>query len=217
MSTLSRSAALVYTLLVVELLFLLTAAPGLALLLLLDRSASNVPLFALCAVPLAPAASAAVYALRRRRSDLADLRPLADFLRGYRLNVAAVVKLWVPALTVLSVLAVTLTNRAAAGIPAWWSTLLLLLAAVVLLWSANALVIASLFVFRTADIAKLAWYFLVRRPGVALGTAGILLTAGAITVLASEAVALLPASLLIAGLVLVSRPMCAEIEERFLL
>ncbi|MER7282228.1 hypothetical protein ABT369_48145 [Dactylosporangium sp. NPDC000244] len=216
MSTLFRCAALIYTLLAVELLFLLTAAPGLALLLLLDRSASNVPLFALCAVPLAPAASAAVYAFRRRKSDLADLRPLLDFMRGYRLNVVAVLRIWLPALGLLAVLGVSLTHRGAAGIPAWWSALLVALGAAVVLWSVNAVVIASLFVFRTADIAKLAAYFLARRPGVALGTAGILLTAGAITVLASEAVALLPASLLIAGLVLVSRPMCAEIEERFL-
>ena len=49
-------------------------APGLVVLLLLDRDGSNVPLFAVCAVPLGPAVSAAVYALHRRHSDLADLR-----------------------------------------------------------------------------------------------------------------------------------------------
>jgi hypothetical protein len=215
MSAFARASALIYTLLVVELLFLLTAAPGLVVLVLLDRDGSNAPLFALCALPLGPAASAAVYALRRRRSDLADLHPFADFLRGYRLNAIGVLKLWVPALAVLAILAVPLVHRAAAGIPAWWSALLLVLAAVVVLWSANALVIASLFVFRTADTARLAAYFLGHRPGVALGTAGLLLTGGAITVLASEAVALLPASLLIGGLLLVARPMCAEIEQRF--
>ncbi|WP_426503316.1 hypothetical protein ACPPVO_37575 [Dactylosporangium sp. McL0621] len=215
MSTLFRASALIYTLLVVEFLFLLVAAPGFVVLLLLARDSSNVPLFALCAIPFGPAASAAVYALHRRRSDLADLHPAAAFWRGYRLNALGVLRIWLPALAVLAVLAVSLVHRAAAGVPAWWSVLLLVLAAVVVLWSANALVISSLFVFRTADIARLAAYFLAHRPGVALGTAGVLLTAGAITVFASEAVALLPASLLIGGLLLVARPMCAEIEKRF--
>ncbi|GAA3454785.1 hypothetical protein [Dactylosporangium matsuzakiense] len=214
--TLSRGSALVYTLLVVEGLFLLTAAPGFALLLLLDRDGSNVALFALCAVPLGPAVSAAVYALHRRRSDLADLHPAAAFWRGYRLNAVGVLKVWLPTVALLAVLAVSLVNRAASGVPLWWSALLLVIGAAVVLWSVNALVIASLYVFRTGDVARLAAYFLGHRPGVALGSAGLLLTAGAITVLASEAVALLPASLLVGGLLLVARPMCAEIERRFI-
>jgi hypothetical protein len=216
MNVLFRASALVYTLLVVEALFLLTTAPGLVVLILLDRDTSNVPLFALCAVPLGPAVSAAVYALHRRSADLADLHPATAFWRGYRLNALPALKLWLPGLAVLTAVGVSLGNRAAAGVPAWWSGLLLALAAVVLLWSANALVIASLYVFRTGDIAKLAGYFLVHRPGVALGTAGLLLTGAAITILASEAVALLPAALLLAGLLLATRPMCADIEKRFL-
>ena len=48
----SRAAALVYALLVVELLFLVTTAPGLVLLVLLDRHPSNIPLAAACALPL---------------------------------------------------------------------------------------------------------------------------------------------------------------------
>ena len=41
---LSRVAARVYSLIVVELLLLLTTVPGLVLLVLLDRDASNLPL-----------------------------------------------------------------------------------------------------------------------------------------------------------------------------
>ncbi|MFG3300376.1 hypothetical protein [Micromonospora chersina] len=72
---LSRAAALVHTLLVVELLLVLTTAPGLVALALLDRDVSNLPLVALCAVPLGPALSAAVYALHHQRPDLTDLHP----------------------------------------------------------------------------------------------------------------------------------------------
>ncbi|MFI5908577.1 hypothetical protein [Dactylosporangium sp. NPDC051541] len=213
--TLSRASAFVYTLVVVELLVLLTAAPGLVVLLLLDRDASNVPLYALCAVPLGPAVSAAVYALHRRSSDLADLHPAAVFWRGYRLNAVGVLKVWLPTLGFLAVLATSVVHRSVSGVPVWWSVLLLIIGAAVVLWSVNAIVIASLFVFRTVDIARLAAYFLGHRPGVALGSAGLLLTAGALTVFTSEAVALLPASVLIGGLLLVARPMRAEIEQRF--
>ena len=72
---LARASALVYTLLVTEGLFLLTTVPGLVPLLLLDHDASNLPLDALCLLPVGPAASAALFALHRRQSDLADLQP----------------------------------------------------------------------------------------------------------------------------------------------
>ncbi|WP_433043029.1 hypothetical protein [Dactylosporangium sp. CS-033363] len=215
MTTLARFSALVYTLFVVEVLFVVAAAPGLVVLLLLAPDGRNVPLFVLCAVPLGPAASAAVYAVHRRGSDLADLHPARTFLRGYRLNVLGVLRVWLPALVVLAVLFVSLVNRTAAGVPGWWFWLLVVLASVILLWSVNAVVISSLYVFRASDVARLAAYFLAHRPGVALGTAGLLLSAGAITVLASEAFVLLPASLFIAALLLVCRPMCADIERRF--
>ena len=60
---LSRAAALVYTLIVVELLLLATTLPGLVPLVLLARDVSNAPLAALCLLPLGPALSAALYAL----------------------------------------------------------------------------------------------------------------------------------------------------------
>ena len=67
---LSRAAANVYTVLVVGLFLVLTTLPGLVPLALLDRDVSNLPLVALCAVPLGPALSAAVYALYHRRDDI---------------------------------------------------------------------------------------------------------------------------------------------------
>jgi hypothetical protein len=212
---LARAAALVYTLLVVEALLALAVAPGLVVLVLLDRGPSNVVLFAACALPVGPAVSAAVYALRRSRLDLTDLHPAAAFGRGYRLNAGPSLRIWAPVLAVLTLVATSLANRSAAGVPGWWLVMLVVLAAALMLAAANALVIASLFVFRTVDVARLAVYFLMRRPGVALGNAGLLLAAGAVTLLLSEAVALLFAAVFAAGLLAVGRPMIAEIEERF--
>jgi uncharacterized membrane protein YesL len=212
---LSRATALVYTLLVVELLFLLATAPGLVLVVLLDRDASNLPLVAVAALPAGPALSAAVYALRRRGRDLADLAPAAAFLRGYRMNLRGVLAIWLPWAAWTTVLAVNLAYHRSAGVPGWWATALVVLALLATLWLANALVITSLYAFRARDVARLAGYFLIRTPGATLGNAGLLILATVITVSASEAVLALLGSLFAAALLRTCAPMLPEIEGRF--
>jgi hypothetical protein len=191
---LARAAALVYTLLVVEFLLLVTIAPGLAALMLLDRDASNLPLAAACAVPAGPALSAALYALHHRRLDLADLHPAAAFWRGYRLNARSALRVFVPWLGLLTVVAMTLAHRGAAGIPGWWQVLLVIIAVAATLWMANALVITSLFTFRAVDVARLAGYFLGRTPMATLGNACLLILAAGLTLAATEAALTLLAS-----------------------
>ncbi|KAB8172875.1 hypothetical protein [Microbispora catharanthi] len=212
---LSRASALVYTLLVVELLVLVTTVPGLIGLVLLDRAAANVPLAAACALPAGPALSAALYALHHRRLDLTDLHPSTAFWRGYRMNVRGVVKLWVPLLAWLTVLGSTLANFGAAGVPGWWAILLVLIALAAALWGANALVITSLFAFRARDVARLAAYFLFSSPRVALADACLLVVAAGVTLVASEAALTLLASVFAAALLLNSRPLIAEVTEKF--
>jgi hypothetical protein len=212
---LARAAALVHTLLVVQVCTLVTAAPAVVIPVLLARDATNVPLFALAAVPLGPALSAAVYALHHRGRDLTDLSPARTFWRGYRLNARAVLRLWLPWLAWAAVAGVSLAHPDGSGVPPWWRTALLTLAAVSLLWQANALVITSLYEFRARDTARLAAWFLLRTPRVTLGTAGLALAAGAVVVWRSEAVLALLAAGFVAALLSVSGPMRAEIEERF--
>jgi uncharacterized membrane protein YesL len=212
---LARAAALIHTLLVVQVLFLLTGAPGLVVLVLLDREPGNIPLVAACAAPVGPAASAALYALRRRGHDLTELTPTRDFLRGYRMNAAATLKLWLPWLAWSAVLGINLAHPQQSGVPPWWRTALVALAVTAALWQVNALVITSLFAFRARDTARLAAYFLLRRPRVTLGAAGTGVLAGAVIVLTSEAVLALVAVVFLAFLLHACRPMCAEIEERF--
>lgn len=212
---LARAAALVYTLLVVEVLLLAAALPGLVPLLLLDRDASNIPLAAACALPLGPALSAALYALQHRRKDLADLRPAAAFWRGYRANLAGALGVWVPWLAWVTIVAINLTHLGAAGVPRWWAVLLALVAALATLAAANALVITSLFAFRAADVARLAVAFLARTPGVALGSACLLIVAAGVTVLTSEAVLALLGSVFAAALLRTCRPMVDAIRREF--
>ncbi|WP_433496366.1 DUF624 domain-containing protein [Sphaerimonospora sp. CA-214678] len=213
---LSRASALVYTLLVVEILFLATTVPGLAGLVLLARDAANVPLAALCLLPVAPALSAALYAVHRRRLDLTDLHPARAFWRGYRMNFRGVVKIWIPLLAWLTLLGSTLANFAAAGVPGWWAVLLVILALAATLWGANALVITSLFEFRSRDVGRLAAYFLLCSPRITLGNACLVIVAAGVTLVVTEAGLALLASVFVSALLLNGRPMVAEVTERFI-
>lgn len=213
---LSRVSATVYTLVVVELLFLLTVLPGLVVLVLLGRTASNLPLVAACALPAGPALSAAVFALRQRRGDLADLHPGKAFWRGYRLNALPVLRVWVPWLAVLTVIAVSLAHLEAADIPGWWRVLLVLVATAATVWMLNAVVIISLFAFRTIDVARLAVYFLFRTPRTSLGVLCLVVVTVGLTALATELAVVLLGSVLALLLLLAARPMIDRIHADFI-
>ncbi|GAA0370885.1 DUF624 domain-containing protein [Microbispora corallina] len=212
---LSRASALAYTLLVVEFLVLATTAPGLIGLVLLDHDTANLPLAAACTLPAGPALSAALYAVHHRRLDLTDLHPATAFRRGYRMNVRGVMKLWLPSLAWLTVIGSTLVNFGAAGVPGWWAILLVLIALATAVWGANALVITSLFAFRARDVARLAAYFLFSSPRVTMGNALLLIAAAGLTLVATEAAPALLASMFAAALLLNSRPLIAEVTQRF--
>ncbi|HKT02076.1 MAG TPA: YesL family protein [Rugosimonospora sp.] len=212
---LARVAARVYALVVVELLVLVAVAAGGVPLLFLARDTSNVPLVALCLVPVGPAVSAALYALHHHRGDLTDLRPARAFWRGYRMNLWGVLRLWVPWLAALAVIGVSLANLPAAGVPRWWVVPLALVALAAVLWMGNALVIASLFAFRTRDMARLGWYFLARRPGVALGNACLLVVAAGITLVSSELVLALLGSVFTLALRHNARVLIADVTREF--
>ncbi|MGC4759427.1 DUF624 domain-containing protein [Micromonospora trifolii] len=212
---LSRFTSRVYILIVVQLLLLLTTVPALLPLLVLGRDPSNLPLAALLLVPVGPAISAALYALRHQRTDLTDLHPAALFWRGYRANALGVLRVWVPTLLWLTVLAVNLAYRAAVGLSSWWAVPLVLIGVGVTLCAANALVITSLFDFRTRDVLRLAVHFLLRTPGVAVGNALLLAAAAGITAVFSEAVLMLLASIAVLAYLRVSDPMIHLIRKEF--
>ncbi|MFF5983297.1 hypothetical protein ACFY78_31070 [Streptomyces olindensis] len=213
--TLSRASALVHTVLTVEALLLLTASPGLAGLLLLGPDLANLPLAALCLLPLGPALSAALYALHHRSRDLTELRPARAFLRGWRLNALPALKLWTPLLAWLTVIAFTLTHFAATGLPGWWAVLLAAIGAGSLLWGAHALVLTSLFAFRARDTARLAGYFLLRHGRATLAAASLLVLTAALTALLTEALPALLAAPLLLSLLHGSRSVITETQEEF--
>lgn len=211
---LGRVTGAVYWYLVVTLLLNLAAAPGLVALFLLDRSVSNAPLAALCFLPVGPALSAALFALRDR-PEAEDMTPARSFWRGYRLNAVDIVRLWAPALLVLAVIAMTLGNLAAVDVPAGYGTVLVVIGAIVALWATHTLVIASFFTFRARDVARLGAHYLLRLPLVTLGTASLLtLAVGVVYVTFDVVLAMLGG--VWAGLLLRNdRLLLRDVRERF--
>ncbi|MFF0161226.1 hypothetical protein ACFYRY_27355 [Streptomyces sp. NPDC005263] len=212
---LSRAAALIHTLVTVEALLLGAAAPGLAGLLVVGTDPANLPLAAVCLLPLGPALSAALYALHHRDRDLTDLHPARTYRRGWRLNALPALKLWTPLLAWLTVIAFTLTHFSATGLPRWWAVLLAVIGVGSLLWGAHALVLTSLFAFRARDTARLAGYFLIRRGRATLGAASLLVLTSALTVLLTEALPALVAAPLLLSLLHSSRSVIVETQEDF--
>ncbi len=191
---LPRWSAVVYWFVVVEGMLLLTSAPGLVLLALLDRDASNLPLVALACVPFGPSVAAALFAWRVFGRDR-DLSPARHFWRGYRLDVLDVLRWWVPTLGVLGIVAVNLTHLGVAGIPPVLGVALGAVAVLVVLWSGHALVLSALFSFRTRDVARLGAYFVAGKPLVTLGFVSVLVLTGALAYVSDWLLVLLAAPL----------------------
>ncbi|WP_329537034.1 hypothetical protein OG568_51680 (plasmid) [Streptomyces sp. NBC_01450] len=212
---LSHAAALVHTLVTVEAMLLAAASPGLAALLLLGPDPANLPLAAVCLLPLGPALSAALYALHHRGRDLTDLHPARAYWRGWRLNALPALRLWTPLLAWLTLIAFSLTHFGASGLPGWWAGLLAVIGLVSLLWGAHVLLLTSLFAFRTIDTARLAAYFLLRHGRTTLGVASLLVLAGGLTALSTEALPALLAAPLLLSLLHSGRPVITETQEDF--
>jgi hypothetical protein len=211
---LGRVTAVVYWYLMVEALLVVAVLPGALGSLFLERTPGNAPLFALCLVPVGPAVSAALFALRdRTRAE--GLTPASSFWRGYRLNWADALKVWVPALVAGVVLLLGLANVGAGGVPGWFAGVLVVVGAGLALWVVNALVIVSFFGFRTRDAARLAAHFLGARPLVTLGSLSLLVLAAGIVALTTEALFGLLAAVWLALVLRNAGPLLTEVEEQF--
>jgi hypothetical protein len=209
-----RASAVVYWLLVTELCFLLAALPGLVGILLLERSASNIPLYALCLVPLAPAFSAAISSLEYRpRAD--DLSVWRRFWVSYARNLFDVLLIWVPALLFATVLGITIAFGAASGVDGFFVGAAVVFLVVLAVWTSHGIVIASLFRFRARDRARLALYYLAAKPLVSLGALSYLVLAAALIAFTSDVVAALAAVLFAAVALVNAKAMILDIRERF--
>ena len=183
---LGRVTGAVYWFLIVEAAFLSAALPGFVGIVLLDRSPSNIPLYALSLVPVAPAFSAAMSTIAARTREFGDLSVWPRYWRSWVANVKDVLVVWVPALVVATILGMNIAFGGAAGVDGFFLVASAVLLVAVALWSAHAVVIASFFRFRARDTARLALFYLVAKPLVTLGALGYLLIAAALVAFTSD-------------------------------
>jgi uncharacterized membrane protein YesL len=195
-------------------LSVLTSLPGLVAALLLEPTSANIPVLAVCLVPLAPALSATLFAWRSKARTL-GASPWSAFWKGYRLSWADSLRVAVPALLVLGALAWTVLNIDAAGVFPGYAWLLLAIGAGVLLIAVQALVISTFFSFRSRDVWRLAVYFVFRRPLVTLAVAALLICVLGVVWLTNEAVAVLTTAVVAAVLLRYEQPVLTDIEGRF--
>lgn len=211
---LSRGAAAVYRLLVLEVLLVVTTLPTALLLVLLRRDAANLPLVALALVPVGPAVVAGLAAVRAWEAD-PDLQPARAFWRAYRRDARGTLGWWVPLLAVLAVLAV---NAAYADVVPGGPALRpvgLALAALLLVLGAHLAVLQARFTFRVRDAVRIALAEMVPQWRFSLGVLCLLLVGATVTVLAFDVVTALLAWAAVLLLHLMARPLVTEVTERF--
>ncbi|GMA33260.1 GH39 family glycosyl hydrolase [Litorihabitans aurantiacus] len=211
---LSRVAAVVYRHVTLTALIALTTLPGAALAFALHRDASNIPLYVLALVPLAPALSAGLYAQRSWERD-DDQRPALPFWRGYRRNLGDVLRWWLPVLAVGTVLAVNLAGARAVPGGAALVPLTLVLLVVLVLVCAHLLVITSVLRFRTRDAVRIALGGLARHWRFAVAVLCLLLVAAALVATTWDAALVLASGVLLAMLRPFTRPVVDDVTERF--
>ena len=211
---LSRAAAVVYRMLVLEVQLLLATLPTVGAVLLLDRDPSNLPLFVLALLPVAPALVAGVSAVRAA-SRSGDLAPGRYFFRAYRRDLGATLVWAVPVSLVLAMLTFNLIHLDAVDGGAAMRPFVLFLASLVIVWAGHMLILTAGFRFRTRDAARIALTQIVPRWGYSLGVLSLVLVAAFVVLIASEVMLLLFLWAVVGLLALMARPVFHHVTKRF--
>jgi uncharacterized membrane protein YesL len=211
---LSRGAAAVYRMLVLEALLVLTTLPTAVLVVLLDRSAANLPLFAAALLPVGPAVVAGLAAARAWEVD-PDLSPARGFWRAYRRDALGTLAWWAPLLAVLAVLAVNAAHAELVPGGAALRPAVLVLAALLVVVGGHLAVLQARFAFRLRDAVRVALAEVVPQWRFSLGVLSLLLVGAAVTVLAFDVVTVLLAWAGVLLLHAMARPLVADVTERF--
>lgn len=176
---LGRASEAIYWYLILTVLLAVASLPTALLAVFLLGSASNLPYFVLACVFVGPALSAGLYSVRARyTAQDDDLGPARAFWRGYALNWRDVLRLWVPSILVLAVLAFSLVFGDEAGIGTIYRAVLVVIGAVVLVWALHAVAISTFFSFRARDVARLAAYHATMMWRTTFGVVALLVIAG---------------------------------------
>ena len=211
---LARGAAFVYRVLVLEGQLLLATLPTGIAVILLGRDPSNLPLFVLALLPIAPALVAGVAATRASVSD-PDLAPGRHFFRAYRRDLLPTLRWAVPATVILAVLTFNLSHLDAIEGGGVLRPAILLIVALVLVWGGHMTVLTASFTFRTRDAARIALAQLLPRWGFSLGILSLLVISCFLIITLSELVLLLLLWAAVVLLELMARPVVDDVTARF--
>lgn len=204
---------LVYRCLIAEAAFLVAAAPGFVGIIMLERTPSNIPLYALCALPVLLAFAATIVALAP--ADDGTLTAWRRFWTTWWRNLPDLLRLLVPALVAAAVLGLNVAFGPAAGIPPVFTVASVVLLVALAAWVVLAIVIANRFDFRTRDVARLAVSFLGARPLSTFGVLALLVLAAAVIGFGSDWVLALLGVFFAAFAAVVTRPVVDDVRERF--
>lgn len=211
---LSRAAAVIYRHLILELVLIATCLPTLVAVMLLGQQRANLPLHVLALLPVAPAMSAALSAIRAW-SGKPDLSPARPFWSAYRRDFIEVCKWWAPLLLVAALLVFNLDHLGMVPGGTVVAPLLVVLLVVLVVVGGHLLIITSALSFRTRDAVRIALGQVVVHWRVTTGILALLVIAAAVVYWSSEAVLLLFAWVFPVLLNPLSIPLIADVTKRF--
>lgn len=203
---LSRVTNFVYRLLIIELGFVLATAPALIGIFLLEPDASNIPLFAACALLFGPAITAGVYAWRTDH----DVVPWLRFWKGWVDGLAQSLLIWAPAVALLALAAF---NAAYAQVGIGFIIAGVVIGVAGMIAAVTALVVIANFSFRTRDLFKVALYGAASAPLAALGIISMIVLTGGLIVVVSDWLPVFLASFLLLLLARTVTPMLHQIQS----
>jgi len=211
--TLTKATEAICWLVVIDVLLVLASLPTAMVWMLLAQDASNIPLYTASLLFVLPAVAAAFWAWRARAQDF-DPVPLSRFLRGYRLNVLDSLKIGVPGVVVLTVLATNITYGEAAG-TSFLNVAFVAFAVMVVMVMTRALSILSTFSFRFVDVLRLSVFTLLTMPLRTLSMLSLWVLMAGISVLVGDYAFLFTASLLTLTMYHSERPVISRIRGQF--
>ncbi|MET3467573.1 MULTISPECIES: hypothetical protein [Microbacterium] len=209
---LSRGAAFIYRQMVLEAQLLLASLPSVVAVLLLDRDPSNVPLFVLALLPVAPALVAGVAAAMVPRTDLS---PGRHFFRAYGRELVPTLRWAAPAAVALALLAFNLVHLDGVDGGATLRPLYSVLGLLILVWAGHMVVLTAGFHCRARDAARVAAAQLASQWRFSLGVLSLLIVTVFLVIVVSETVVLLLLWAFAGLLALMARPLLADTARRF--
>lgn len=209
---LSRGAAFIYRQIVLEIQLMAAVSPSVAAVLLLDRDTSNMPLFVLALLPLAPALVAGAAAAMVPRTDLS---PGRHFFHAYRRDFVATLRWATPLALVGALLVFNLIHLD--DVDGGWvlRPVYGVLGALTLVWGGHMIVLTAAFDFRARDAARVAVVQLASQWRFSLGVLSLLIVAAFLVVALTEVVLLLSLWAFAGLLALMARPMVTATAARF--